>query len=50
MNLVSEAGLDDWLAGLKGEPDEFDWDAGNRNKGRSTASSRRRSSRFSIGP
>ena len=33
MKLVSETALDDWLTGLKGEPEEFDWDAGNRGKG-----------------
>jgi uncharacterized DUF497 family protein len=34
VKLEPEAELDEWLAGLEGEPKEFDWDAGNRSKGR----------------
>ena len=37
MKLVPEVGLDDWLAGIEGEPDEFDWDPGNRGKGQKHA-------------
>lgn len=33
MKLVSDSSLDDWLAGLTGASEGFDWDEGNRAKG-----------------
>ena len=34
MKLVPDSSLDAWLAALTGAAEEFDWDAGNRSKGR----------------
>ena len=34
MKLSPDSSLDDWLGGLTGAAEQFDWDAGNRSKGR----------------
>ena len=33
MKLSPDSSLDEWLGGLTGAAEQFDWDAGNRNKG-----------------
>ncbi len=34
MKISPDSSLDEWLGELTGAPGQFEWDAGNRNKGR----------------
>ncbi|SRR5712691_5474872 len=34
VKILPDSSLDEWLAGLTGDPGQFDWDAGNRSKSR----------------
>jgi uncharacterized DUF497 family protein len=34
VKIAPDSSLDDWLAGLTGTAGQFEWDAGNRSKGR----------------